>query len=105
AGRARAVAPLFNGCLEAEAAVDRRGLCPGARSLCEPVGRVGVRVAVLGRVHVGEVGGRGEIVDLDEAIARGLADTAAEWLVVVVDGDRAAGLLFQPDLEAAEPLG
>jgi hypothetical protein len=104
AGRARAVASLFHRCHEVEAAVDRRGLGPGARSLREPVGRVGVGVAVLGRVDVGEVGGRTEIVDLHEAVARRLADTAAERFVVVVDGDRAAGLLFQPDLEAAEPL-
>ncbi len=104
AGRARAVTALFNRCLEAEAAVDRRGLCPGARSLREPVRRVGIRVAVLGRVHIGEVGGRTEIVDLNEAVVGSPADTPAERVVVVVDGDRVAGLLFQPDLEASEPL-
>ena len=47
-----------------------------------------------------------EVVDLDEAgVAPALdvsADAAAERVVVVVDGDRVAGLLLEPDLEAAE---
>jgi hypothetical protein len=77
ARRPGAVAALLDGNHQAEATVDGGGLGPGAGSGRQPVGRFGVRVAVLRRVHVGEVGSRTHVVYLHEAVVRRQADAAA----------------------------
>ncbi|GAB3843603.1 hypothetical protein GCM10027610_056580 [Dactylosporangium cerinum] len=53
-------------------------------------------------MHVDEVGGRSEVVDGDQPVGGRQALAAAQRVVVVVDRDRALGLLLQPDPEALQ---
>jgi len=56
-------------------------------------------------MDVDEVRGGAEVVELDEAVCARKAFAAAQRVVVVVDRDRVAGLLLQPDLEVRQPAG